>query len=249
MNNIYGVKSIIPEGVGKVRISQFLSKGRFDIPAGTSYENKLYLEGMQEILKNGDWQIYMAKDSSKNEDYLRKIKRIKQIHGDYEERLSTKLEDLMTAATEWGDGTAYLPKEKMEEVSRKISPFYDSLRKETTKKLEAILTPEMGKILYKVQITDGNELYAAHCAACKSQGKLPVILYLGPAHAGTIPKLLEEKGLTCAVIELEGHNPDSVTKPTPEIFRQSYLELAHPDELLQYGAVPENGRWRIKREK
>jgi len=250
MNNIYGVSSFIGEGVGKVRVAQFLSKGEFDIPENSSYAHKLYLRGLQEILKTGDWQIYMAKDTSVNDAYVREISRMKQIHKDYEERLSTKLEDLMTEATEWRGGTAYLPKEAMEEVSRKISPFYDSLHKETTAKLEAILTPEMGKLLYKIQLTDGNELYAANCAACKKQGKLQVILSLGPAHAGTLPKLLEEKGLTCAVIELEGHDSRSTMNPTPEMVREFYLQLAHPKELIQYGIqATEDHRWKIKKEK
>ena len=247
MNHVYGVGSIVAEGVEKVRLTHFLTKGSFTIPDNYSQAQKKYISTLQNILKSADWQIYFGKDNYKS--FAQEKKAVKQIHQEYERRLTAKLEDLLTEATTWEGNKALLPKEAKAEVGKRISPFYAQLHSWAEKEIKSIITPEKAELIYKEDIIGTNRLYAEHCFQCKKTEKLPVIVLLGTSHGSTFPQELEKKGLTYAVIQLEGSDPNIGMDCSPETLRKSFLELAHPDALLKYGAVAENNRWRIKREK
>lgn len=247
MNNVYGVHSISPEGVDKrvlghlLREEPVLSSGDF------RYSDKQYWRGIQNIIKSSEWKLYITEEIKK--PFKQEQEAVKQIHQEFEQALAARLEDLLTESAIWEGDKVRMPKEVMEKVGRNISPFYTQLRNDAEKKIEAIVTPEKAGLMYQASVVEASRLYAEHCLECKKQDQLPIILLLGAAHTKTLSEELEKKGLTYSVIELEGFKEESYNlDPSPESLRKDFLGLAHPQDLIQYGLVAEDNRWRIKRE-
>jgi hypothetical protein len=173
-------------------------------------------------MQQRDWELHSAETEELNAVFMGYNRRIKMIYDGFNKEFFTVAEAFLNEVVAFKGGKAIFPK-KVSALLREEMPFRMKPYIEDAKKSIGRILPSAER-LYEITVTGPNARYASVCERLHANGKTPVIVVLGYIHGESFPEELKKRGLSCAVLELEGASKNTLSC-TPNQLRGMYMQI------------------------